>query len=233
MSTARNRSTGLTGPSQAALASVLAPTCHSRLMRVRRGSTRPAPVQTLHYLLGWPMASPSAYPHTWEKGDRRWRSKGSRGQVLEPGDEGYETARQIWNGDIQRQPAVIARCTGAAPTCWPPCALLAIGVCRWRCEAAVMPSPGMRCARWPGHRPVADDRRAGRPLGGNGPAQGGCLWRHVDHESAGPRAGGHWRHRHPHRHRRVDPGRRDRPPHAPLRAHYRQPRRLRRGHRRW
>ena len=36
------------------------------------------------------------------------------GAVLEPGDEDFETARQIWNGDIQRRPAAIARCTGTA-----------------------------------------------------------------------------------------------------------------------
>ena len=39
---------------------------------------------------------------------------GFLGAVLEPGDERFETARQIWNGDIQRRPAVIARCTGTA-----------------------------------------------------------------------------------------------------------------------
>jgi hypothetical protein len=37
-----------------------------------------------------------------------------RGQVLEPGDEGYDDARRIWNGMISRKPAVIARCTGVA-----------------------------------------------------------------------------------------------------------------------
>jgi FAD/FMN-containing dehydrogenase len=34
--------------------------------------------------------------------------------VLVPGDERFESARQIWNGDIQRQPVLIARCTGTA-----------------------------------------------------------------------------------------------------------------------
>ena len=34
------------------------------------------------------------------------------GPVLVPGDEGYDAARSVWNGDIDRYPAVIARCTG-------------------------------------------------------------------------------------------------------------------------
>lgn len=36
-----------------------------------------------------------------------------RGQVLQPGDAGYDTNRRIWNGMIDRYPALIARCTGA------------------------------------------------------------------------------------------------------------------------
>jgi FAD/FMN-containing dehydrogenase len=39
---------------------------------------------------------------------------GLRGTVLSPADEGYEGARRIWNGMIDRRPAVIARCTGPA-----------------------------------------------------------------------------------------------------------------------
>jgi FAD/FMN-containing dehydrogenase len=36
------------------------------------------------------------------------------GEVCLPGDAGYEEARRIWNGGIDRFPAVVARCTSAA-----------------------------------------------------------------------------------------------------------------------
>ena len=42
---------------------------------------------------------------------------GFQGQVLAPNDEGYEQARAIWNGAIDRRPALIARCTGTADVC--------------------------------------------------------------------------------------------------------------------
>lgn len=34
------------------------------------------------------------------------------GAVVVPGAEDYDTARAVWNGDIDRRPAAIARCTG-------------------------------------------------------------------------------------------------------------------------
>lgn len=37
-----------------------------------------------------------------------------RGQLLGPGDDGYEAARKIHNGMIDRRPAMIARCAGVA-----------------------------------------------------------------------------------------------------------------------
>lgn len=41
-------------------------------------------------------------------------SQGVRGEVLLPGGDGYDDARAIWNGLIDRRPAVIVRCLGAA-----------------------------------------------------------------------------------------------------------------------
>ena len=40
--------------------------------------------------------------------------RGFRGPIVQPGDPNYEETRQIWNAAIERQPAMIARCTGAA-----------------------------------------------------------------------------------------------------------------------
>ncbi|MGH3670131.1 MAG: FAD-binding oxidoreductase, partial [Pseudonocardiaceae bacterium] len=36
------------------------------------------------------------------------------GPVITPGDNGYDEARSIWNGDIDRHPAIVARCQSAA-----------------------------------------------------------------------------------------------------------------------
>jgi len=37
-----------------------------------------------------------------------------RGNLVRPGDDGYEQARKVWNGNIDRRPALIARCAGVA-----------------------------------------------------------------------------------------------------------------------
>lgn len=37
-----------------------------------------------------------------------------RGELLLPGDDGYEETRRVWNGMIDRKPALIARCAGVS-----------------------------------------------------------------------------------------------------------------------
>ncbi len=37
-----------------------------------------------------------------------------RGEVLRPGDDGYDEARMVWNRMVDKHPALIARCTGVA-----------------------------------------------------------------------------------------------------------------------
>ena len=108
---------------------------------------------------------------------------GFLGAVLTPGDEGFETARQIWNGDVKRQPAVIARCTGSADV------TAAVRFARERGLPMSIRGGGHAVA---GHA-VADGgvmidlaTMTGvrvDPLARTVQAQGGCLWRHVDHES--------------------------------------------------
>ena len=36
-----------------------------------------------------------------------------RGALLQPGEEGYDEARRVWNGAVDRRPRLIARCAGA------------------------------------------------------------------------------------------------------------------------
>jgi FAD/FMN-containing dehydrogenase len=44
---------------------------------------------------------------------RAFRAK-LRGRLLRPADPGYDEARRVWNGMVDRYPALIARCAGAA-----------------------------------------------------------------------------------------------------------------------
>lgn len=39
---------------------------------------------------------------------------GLRGRLIRPGDKDYDTARKVWNGMIDKHPALIARCSGTA-----------------------------------------------------------------------------------------------------------------------
>ena len=108
---------------------------------------------------------------------------GFLGTVLDPDTEGYETARQIWNGDIQRRPAAIARCTGTADV------VAALRFGRERDLPVAVRGGGHAVA---GHAvcdgglvidlsPMNGVRVD--PSAATVRAQGGCLWRHVDHEA--------------------------------------------------
>src|SRR5262245_21656061 len=52
------------------------------------------------------------YPVTIEPGVIAALRTRFRGALLRPGEEGYEETRRVWNGAIDRRPALIARCVG-------------------------------------------------------------------------------------------------------------------------
>jgi FAD binding domain/Berberine and berberine like len=105
------------------------------------------------------------------------------GQLLLPATPGYDTARTIWNGAVDRRPACIARCAGVADV------VAAVRFARERdLEVAV---------RGGGHNVagtavcddgVVIDLSAMRsvwidPAGRTAWVQGGALWGDVDHET--------------------------------------------------
>ena len=106
-----------------------------------------------------------------------------RGELLLPTSPGYDTARRIWNGVVDRHPACIARCTGVADV------VAAVRFARYHdLEIAV---------RGGGHNVagtavcddgVVIDLSAMRgvsvdPAGRTAWVQGGALWGDVDHET--------------------------------------------------
>ena len=107
-----------------------------------------------------------------------------RGSLLQPGDAGYDAARRVWNGAIDRRPALIARCAGAADV------IAAVNFAREPRPARVRPRRRpqrrrqRRLRRRADDRPVADEGHPGRPGSGarRGP-QAGVTWGELDRET--------------------------------------------------
>ncbi len=109
--------------------------------------------------------------------------KGLRGELIRSREAGYETARRVWNGNIDRRPALIARCAGVADV------QRAVDFAR---------AHGLRLSvRGGGHSAPGYGTNDGGlvidlspmkgirvdPAARTVEAQGGALWRDLDHET--------------------------------------------------
>src|SRR4029453_80325 len=106
-----------------------------------------------------------------------------RGELIRSGHADYHTARAVWNGNIDRQPALIARCTGPADV------QQAVNFARTS-QLRVSGRGGGHSA--PGYgtndgglvidlSPMKGIRVD--PAARTARAQGGVLWRELDHET--------------------------------------------------
>ncbi len=106
-----------------------------------------------------------------------------RGEVIVPGQAGYEEARRVWNGNVDRRPAVIVRCLGAAGVQQAVNVARSLGVLL-SVRGGGHSAPGygtndgglvIDLSLMKGIRVDPDARTAG--------AQGGVLWREFDQET--------------------------------------------------
>ena len=106
-----------------------------------------------------------------------------RGEVIVAGQAGYEEARRVWNGNVDRRPAVIVRCLGAADVQQAVNVARSLGVLL-SVRGGGHSAPGygtndgglvIDLSRMNGIR-VDPDARTAR-------AQGGVLWRDFDQET--------------------------------------------------
>jgi hypothetical protein len=106
-----------------------------------------------------------------------------RGDLLLPTSPGYDAARRIWNGAIDRRPACIARCTGVADV------VAAVRFARERdLEIAVLGGGHGVAGTAVCDDGIVIDLSAMRavwvdPAGRTARVQGGALWGDVDHET--------------------------------------------------
>src|SRR4249920_990599 len=106
-----------------------------------------------------------------------------RGEVVLSGSASYETARQVWNGNIDRRPALIARCTGPADV------QRAVDFARThelllslRCGGHSAPGYGTNDGGMVIDLSPMKGIRVD-PANRTARAQGGVLWREFDHET--------------------------------------------------
>ena len=145
------------------------------------------------------------------------------GEVITPGDEGYDDARRVWNAVFDRRPALLVRPASVADVA------TAIRFGREHdLEIAVRvgghsASRPLDVRRRPRHRPVAAARSDRRPGAADRPRERRRAPRRARHRGAGARPRLPGRRDRPHRGRRPDARRRDGPAPAALRPDDRQP----------
>ena len=109
--------------------------------------------------------------------------RGSVGeQLVSPDDPGYDQARRVWNGMIDRRPALIVRCRGVADVVASvrfARTTFAAGGSRRRSQRGRLRDLRRRC----GHRPVADAWRSCGRRARKARAAGGATWADLDRET--------------------------------------------------
>ncbi len=145
------------------------------------------------------------------------------GQLLQPADPGYDEARRVHNGLIDKRPALIARCQGAADVAD------AVALARsLNLEVAVRGGGHNVAGRATVDGGLMIDLAPMKgihvdPAARTARAQGGVLWKELNRETQVARSGDDRRRGLVHRHRRPDAGRRPRLADAEIRPRARQP----------
>ena len=139
-----------------------------------------------------------------------------KGDLLRPGDSGYEDARAIWNGMVARTPGLIARCADVSDVQSAVRAASEIGIltairCGGHSLAGFSTCDGGMVIDLSRMRQVTVDPEARRAR-----IAGGCLLGSIDTRNAESRARLSLRRRLPHRCFRIDPGWRNRMAHAAI-----------------
>ena len=122
------------------------------------------------------------------------------GQLLQPTDAGYDEARRVHNGLIDKRPALIARCQGAADVADAVKLARIARTSRSRSAAAATTSPAAPRRRRPDDRPRADERHPRRPGRAHGARAGRRAVEGTESRDAGARS------RHDRRRRGLDTG---------------------------